>query len=552
VNAMVAATAVALAMAGATSASAATYVVGSSGDDTAAPCLPAVPTCTLRSAMEATAASSEADSITFALAPDATISPASALPVQPASGGALTIDGLAGLGNCTAGKPRINLSGGNAPDGTSGLELDGADSEVCGLAVHGWPEAGVRLGGPGATVVDSYIGTDTTGVARDLGNDLYGIDVEAPGATIGSPGRGNILVGQYSEGQGEAAIWVGAAAGEGTVISANTIGLGADGAPIPNYDGISLNGDGTMVGGLEDGTGNVIAKNRGAGIVVDEEAQRNPLLRNAIYENTNSTINLKPGAFFFFKNDRLDLDEGGNRLQNMPGFGDSTTAANSAYTRIYTSLDSAPSQTFRLEFFWNSEKGCVIDWSDPFVGQQIFTGPPAQHFLGSIDVSTDPDGYASPPGDYPYEYYKLPPAPVGSYISATATDSEGNTSRISGCVEVGRLAEPTVDATVIPVDDNGAALVELRCNDLNFPCDADLTIDARGGSGRPEGERLAVTVPNDRRAHVRKVQLSRRTVRRVQRRGRLRGKLAVSPVGAARVRGRGIRLVSNGHGERGK
>lgn len=532
---------------GAASASAAVYFVGSTTDDAAPTCLPGVPTCTLRSAMTATAASAEADTIAFALPDDSTISPATALPPQPPSGGALTIDGARGPGVCAAGDPRVNLDGSAAPEDTNGLVLRGAGSTLCGLAVHSWTGTAIELEGTGAAVVGSYIGTDTSGVASGLGN-TNGIAVEAPNATIGRPDQGNVVVSTF-----ETAISVNETSGGGTTIAANRIGTGVDGVVLSNYYGVKLAGDGTTVGGVEPGTANTITNTRVSGVRVLESGRQNPILGNVMYANGGGSVALEPMILYSTtgREDPLDADTGGNDLQNKPNFQSSLTAANSLYTRVQPSLVGEPNETYRLEYFYNSADRCRFDASDPNIGLRFFEGPPAERFLGAIEIATDENGSMKlPSGVFPWDYFaKLPPAPPGSWLSGTATDSEGNTSGVGGCPEIGRLSEPDLEATVIPVNGRGKALVELTCQDATFPCDADVAINVPGKG--LEGERLAVTVPNDRRAHVRTVKLRKRTARRVRKRGKLGGRISVTAPGAARVKGTKVKLVPKGQKKRG-
>jgi hypothetical protein len=522
--------------ASASSADAADYVVDTPADRQSLPCLPLVGGCSLREALISTASSSEADTISFRLLLGSTISPMTPLPLQPDSAGAITIDGT-GSGACVPGAPGVSIDGSAAPAGApAGLDLAGAGSRVCGLAIYDWPKAGLRLAGAGSTVISSFIGTGIGGTETGLGNGTVGVLIEGPGSVVGRADAGNVIVGNAESG-----VKVTKDAGEGTVIAANSVGTGRDGAPNPNGDGIHLFGDGTIVGGTTEGSGNLVAGNKYDGIRIDEEAQRNPLLGNSIYDNRDSNVNLEPGAFTFFRNDHLDLDEGGNRLQNMPGFQSSLTGTNAAYTRVFPELESAPNQTFRIEYFTNSEKRCTLDPSD---GQSIFTGPAAEHFLGAVEVTTDADGYTDyrPYGDPPM---KLPPSTPGDYLSGTATDSEGNTSRIGGCSKIGEIGLPQLDESVVAVSNSGTGLVEVVCVDINFDCNADLRINVPGGpAGRPEGLLENITVPNDGRPHVQRIQLGRHVANRLRHRRHLRGKLAISSVQTFDGEPNRVKLVS--------
>jgi CSLREA domain-containing protein len=518
-------------------ADAATYVVDSTGDDDTETCLPAAGGCTLREALTATAASAFPDTIRFQLPDGAVIAPASPLPAQGAGGGPLTITGQTSGELCAEGGPRVNLDGRSAGAAT-GLDLAGTGSAVCGLAVFGWAEDGIRIGGAGGSVRSSHVGTDTDG-GKGLGNGRNGIVVEAPGATIGEPARGNLIVGN-----GESGVSVGPGGASGTVIAANRIGTGPNGAD-PNDDGVTLAGDGTMVGGETDGTGNLIAGNTCYGINVKVEAQSNPLLRNSIYDNRCSNIGLGGHGIDFNKPDLLDVDEGGNRLQNAPSFQQTYMAAtNPLYTLVYPNLVSTANETFRLEWFYTSEKRCTPDPND---GQTFFMGPAAEHFLGAIEVTTDERGYFVQ-DQFDPQAFKLPPAPPDAFLSATATDSQGNTSRIGGCAEIYEIPLPELEVNLVPVDDGGHAKVEVTCVDRSFDCNAGLRIRVPTPHGAKQvGLLRKSTIPNDGRPHVRRVHLRRPVARRVHRLGRLPARLTIAQPHVRKGKTSRVRLVAKRH-----
>ena len=110
----------------------------------------------------------------------ALIRPRTALPVATRP---VTIDGSTQPGY--AGQPVVQLSGLEAPPGTSGLAIAGGNSVVRGLVIKEFDADGIVLmSGPGDVVEGNYIGTSLTGnAARPNGGD--GIRVLARGCTIG-------------------------------------------------------------------------------------------------------------------------------------------------------------------------------------------------------------------------------------------------------------------------------------------------------------------------------------------------------------------------------
>ena len=115
-------------------------------------------------------------------------------------------------------------------------------------------------------------------------------------------------------------------------------------------------------------------------------------------------------------NDPEDGDSGPNNLQNFPVLATAVTSAGS--TTIDGSLNSTPSTMFLVEFFSNS----VCDPSGFGEGES---------FLGSGTVITDGSGNGSFSETLPTG------ATPGQFVTATATDLDGNTSEFSACgVEV--------------------------------------------------------------------------------------------------------------------
>jgi hypothetical protein len=201
----------------------------------------------------------------------------------------------------------------------------------------------------------------------------------------------------------------------GASIYGNFIGLNAAGTgPLGNHgNGVDIaNATLAKVGGNLAGSGNVIAFNSGRGINVQGTlAQRNSFHRNSIYKNGSLGIDL--GGNGVTINDSLDPDAGPNGLQNFPV----VTAAHGA-TRVITGiLNSKISASYLIEFFSTSAStGC-----DPSHYGEGTT------YLGQTSVTTNGSGNAG---------FNLPVSvsfAVGSIITATATDSLGNTSEFSAC-----------------------------------------------------------------------------------------------------------------------
>jgi hypothetical protein len=147
------------------------------------------------------------------------------------------------------------------------------------------------------------------------------------------------------------------------------------------------------------------------------EGSRIAILGNSIHSNLHHGIAFRQ----FFRpvpaNDPGDADEGPNNLQNYPVI----TAASLSAGAISVSglLNSMPDTTYRVEFFSNA----VVDDSeyDPGYGE-------GEHFLGAAAVTTDGNGDAL--------FSETFPSRPGQFISATATDPDGNTSEFARTVAI--------------------------------------------------------------------------------------------------------------------
>ena len=223
----------------------------------------------------------------------------------------------------------------------------------------------------------------------------------------------------------------------GIVVEGNSIGVGADGhTPIPNGYGVWLFGgtSNNTIGGTAAGAGNVIADNDSAGVLLDQYylapiTTGNAILGNSIYNNGGLGIDINrtplgQGPDGPNPNDPGDADVGNNNLQNYPVL--TSVVSGSGSTTIQGTLNSTPNSTFRVEFFSNT----TVDPSGYGEGE---------HYLGFANVTTDASGNAS-------FNITLAAATGGEFITATATDSAGNTSEFSLAFLTPLNSPPTANA----------------------------------------------------------------------------------------------------------
>ncbi len=155
--------------------------------------------------------------------------------------------------------------------------------------------------------------------------------------------------------------------------------------------------------------GNVIAGNGGRGVGISFGAfgvTGLTIKENSIFSNGGLGIDLTEDGVT--PNDPGDTDTGVNGLQNFPVI--TSVVESSGSVEVVGTLDSLPSADYHLEFF-------ASDKADPtHFGE-------GQVFLGATDVSTNASGSAS--------FDVTFPTTAGPRITATATDSNGNTSEFS-------------------------------------------------------------------------------------------------------------------------
>jgi hypothetical protein len=349
------------------------------------------------------------------------------------------VTGLAGLGNLGDG---VYLEGA----GTTGTIIGGLAIPV-GTA-PGNVIAGNRRSGGGVN--------DGNGVAIAEGasqNEVKGnlVGLGADGATaLGNAGSGIWICPSASEnliGADEAGAWnvIGAnrehgilLEGSGNRLWNNRIGTDASGqGRFGNLrGGLLIGGSENTIGGIGPRRGNEIAFNQGAGVAVmpmeGQPPQGNRVLGNLIYENQGLGIDLVAGpatapVFGVTGNDWGDRDGDlqANQLLNFPVIQAAQSKAGLG-TALRGSLNSAPNQVFGLEFYTNTR----ADDSGHGEGEIL---------LGRRLVRTDGSGNVA------FTFWARRITAVGQFITATATDGDGNTSEFARSVRAGPASDADGD-----------------------------------------------------------------------------------------------------------
>jgi hypothetical protein len=284
----------------------------------------------------------------------------------------------------------------------------------------------------GNLFTENLVGTDLTGTLV-LGNTnvagfriILALDNTFEGNVVGGISRG---------------FWLSGA--QGTRIVENFIGTDVSGE-------IDLGNDYaiTIQNGPDSNTeivSNVIAYNQYAGVMIHNGTAAagnsgNRIQANSIYSNSGLGIDLT-GSIGVTPNDDGDPDTGPNNLQNFPIL---TVVEGGSSTHVVGVLNSMPSQEFEIEFFASSS----VDPSGHGEGER---------FLGRIVVNTDATNQASFDA-------MLPEASFGvEWITATATDSQGNTSEFSASLQITNSA-PIANAGLdqfVECSESGNAVVAL-------------------------------------------------------------------------------------------
>jgi CSLREA domain-containing protein len=462
VRVLIAACALAALSAG-TNATAATFVVTSLADTAGATC---AANCTLRQAITAANATAAADTINFAIPSPATgellIQPATALPTitQP-----VTIDGYSQPG--TAVNTSTTVSDAELRvriDGvvSRGLAICADDVTIRGLSVTGFAASGLAFGetSGGATcaapitggrAIGNFIGLRTNG--STVGANAFGIIANRAVVAIGSEDDAdrNVISGNTDLG-----IRISGQASSGSDIRNNLIGTSSLGAGDRGNGGAGIN----ITGGVEAvEIGTNSARNRiafnGVGLSIASSVV-GPVRHFANEFRRNDDLAIDLGQNGVTPNDANDVDTGVNGLQNFPVILSGARTETGATADMRLDVGHAENRVYRIGLYASP----LCDPSGHGEGEFLLS-----QGLRTISASTE---------TFTVGALSDVPMPPGTVFTATATDTNNNTSEFSECFE---LDPPSlVVNTVIDVGDGVCDTVA---------CTLREAID--GANARPEG-----------------------------------------------------------------
>ncbi len=301
-------------------------------------------------------------------------------------------------------------------------------NHVSSNVISGNGNHGVEILGKNAManiVTGNKIGTNASGTAA-IGNGWSGVHIQAADTNLigGENGR-NLISGNDGSGV--------------RIFGNSTIGFALSNYVTNNYigtdvtgtqnlgngnSGVEINGaNNTTVGGQAQTWPhgpNIIAFNGQVGAGwngVDIFAGTgNRILNNSIFSNgdafaSNLGINIGPNGVT--SNDNGDGDTGPNELQNFPELGLAISADGS--TAISGFLGSKPNTTYNVQLFTGPDK------NPSGYGE-------GKTYLGQTSVTTS--------GNASFDFTHTSEIPVGHFVTATATDPNGNTSEFSQALAV--------------------------------------------------------------------------------------------------------------------
>jgi hypothetical protein len=296
------------------------------------------------------------------------------------------------------------------------------------------PQPQVQLAGRGHTVEGNYLGTDRRG--RAAVSSSSGIRVLGSENVI----KNNVVSGMLEDGIEVEVLTGSTEQAAGNQIQANLIGTDASGErPLPN--GLAEVGAGIRLGRGAGGTvitGNTIAFNSGDGITVAFDATGNRISRNAIFSNRGLGIDLGDGGNQDQQGDGVtlnpadDVDAGPNFLMKYPVLEAAFGGTNELL--VSGTLGTRFPASATIELFANPKPRPGTDPSGYGEGAK---------YLGTAIPQLDSTFFAI-----------LPPLPLGTVLSASATDFRGNTSEFSANIEVQTPLEGpvSIDFSKLPGD----------------------------------------------------------------------------------------------------
>ncbi|MGB0134810.1 choice-of-anchor Q domain-containing protein [Dokdonella sp.] len=298
--------------------------------------------------------------------------------------------------------------------GSKGAKIGGISSPALRNTIANSSFAGIFIdGSDNVEIGNNYIGTDPNGLAAAPNN--VGVFVQN--------GVGTQIFSSVISGNTLSGVLISGAQTSDTIITDNNIGVSRNTASgtFPRGNGtagviIGAGAHDSRIGGTLRDTGNIIAANGGDGVAV-QSGQRNTIIGNRIYSNGELGIDLAANGVNQNDNDADSVPaDYANRGVNFPAL--SSAIGGDASGSVRGTLSSTRGE-YRIEFFMNTS----CDASG--------------HGEGATSIGALQLTLPNLPGQQTQAFaatVQIASASLGGWISATATDSSGNTSEFSACV----------------------------------------------------------------------------------------------------------------------
>ncbi|HEY0427171.1 MAG TPA: FG-GAP-like repeat-containing protein [Pyrinomonadaceae bacterium] len=318
----------------------------------------------------------------------------------------------------------INASGTGALGNSTGVTVWGGSNTLVGGSAPGAKNVisgninAVKIWGPetGNKLQGNYIGTDYLGL-NPIPNTGDAITLTNPTDIIiggEAAGEGNLV-----SGNGGRCVWVWSGSSTSPYqakIQGNFFGVKSDGiGPLGN--GTANGADCIMFSNLAQNaliSGNIIANNGGKGVYLNgsDEIKQVTMRRNRFFDNAGLGISFRTSGVS--PNDFCDNDSGWpNGSQNYPVIASAKIQGNTLQTEIVM-WDVFTAANFEVDVF-ASESCDVSGYGE------------GKYFLGSFAYTSDATCQTRRTVSLPV------PSASAKYITATLTDSSGNTSEFSPC-----------------------------------------------------------------------------------------------------------------------
>ncbi len=350
------------------------------------------------------------------------------------------------ISECYLGTDALGTSA--RPNGVGVYVQDASDNMISQNLISANKTDGICIIGETSNnnvVTGNLIGTDVTG-STDLGNEWMGISIySGHDNKVGGSGEGegNLISGNDNDGIRVAAI--------SNLIIGNIIGLDLSAtSPIGNtWDGIALYGPHNVVGGTEPGERNIISGNDRIGISFSN-ADSNDVIGNML--GTGASGNEDLGNWF----SGISLSSGSNNNTIGPA-----NVISFSGTGIFVNLDSTVQNTITQNSITsNSGQGISnanggntelappsnIEVSGNTVSGNASANAIVELFSDDADEGRVYEGTAFADGSGNFQWTGTV---TGPFVSATATDTDGNTSEFGISQSVTSVKQ--TDGQQIPV-----------------------------------------------------------------------------------------------------